>query len=197
MQQALEQVKTKYIVRTRGDEFYSHLEPLINVFKADDSKFVCGNIFARNWHDIPYHIGDHLFICRTSIALAMYDNLRSMYDGLIPLQQWAVVGDNYSLLPGGTSRISAPEMVLARSFLATQSIPITSWNDKNLFKKYFNIVDINTMTPFIARWQGENKIYANNFENPYAIKDMIDALSFRLFSMHRLQKIISQVFQAL
>ena len=132
MQQALEQVKTKYIVRTRGDEFYSHLEPLINVFKADDSKFVCGNIFARNWHDIPYHIGDHLFICRTSIALAMYDNLRSMYDGLIPLQQWAVVEQLFTT--SGTSRISAPEMVLARSFLATQSIPITSWNDKTFLK---------------------------------------------------------------
>ena len=45
----LTQVKTRFVIRTRSDEFYKNLDPLLKKFEQDTGKVVCGNIFFHKW----------------------------------------------------------------------------------------------------------------------------------------------------
>lgn len=173
MQNALENVKTKYVVRTRGDEVYFNLDPLIKKFEEDDNKFVCGNIFARSWDDHPFHIGDHLYVAKTDILKRGIDKLKRMWEKKDPLESWGVEGK------GGEDwePSNNGEGVLARSFLYGSGLEIKKWRNKNEFLKHFEVVDINLTEKFIASYQtnpnGPIK-YIDNFQNPHNVKNTED-----------------------
>lgn len=175
MQNALNEVDTEYVIRTRGDEVYKNLSPFIEKFEKDDKKFVCGNIFARKWEDVPFHIGDHLYIAKTKILKKGIDKLKRMWDGEDSLEKWGQEGGGYIEGCGGFS--DNGEGILSRSFLYANDIKEEMWTNKNLFLDYFEICDINLAEEFIAMYQTSSSgpvKYINNFTNPHNVKNTED-----------------------
>ena len=64
----VKECKTPFIIRTRSDEYYKNLQPLIDRFNNNGYKFTCGNIFFKNTYSSSYyHIGDHLYMSKITI----------------------------------------------------------------------------------------------------------------------------------
>ena len=62
---------TKYLIRTRSDERYTKLLPLIEKFSKNTDGVVSSNVVWR--HEIwKYHMGDHLFMAKTELIQEVY-----------------------------------------------------------------------------------------------------------------------------
>lgn len=73
---ALNHVKTKYVIKSRLDEYYSNVDLLLSKLKKDENKIVCGSVFFREHGLYPFHIADKL-MCATK------DNLILMFESTI------------------------------------------------------------------------------------------------------------------
>ena len=174
MDNAMQEVKTEYFIRTRGDEHYENLDSFIEEFTKNKNKIICGNIFARKWEDRPLHIGDHIYISNTKLFRKVFKLLRNMYDKKIPLENWAIQGSIDFDPVKGIKRSTEAEVILAKAILYIKGIPMDSWYDKKNFLKYFEICDINKTKPFYASWQNGKKFYKNKFNNPHKVKTSAD-----------------------
>lgn len=149
-------VDTPYVLKTRSDERYGNLNPLIEKFNINQSKIVCGNIFFKKWDVMNAHIGDHLYIGSTDLLLESYINIckfHEVYDAAKYPEQILVWAIMHILL----------NQEIKRDDLLTE---------KDEFMKIFDIVDINKMTPFIAKFNYANMEFIDIFEFKYIIKSM-------------------------
>lgn len=73
---ALKLVETKYVIKSRLDEFYSNVDLLATKLKRDEEKIVCGSVFFRKHGMYPFHIADKL-MCGTK------DNLLLMFESTL------------------------------------------------------------------------------------------------------------------
>lgn len=73
---ALKEVDTKYVIKSRLDEFYSNVDLLLTKLKSDEEKIVCGSVFFRKHGMYPFHIADKL-MCGT------LDNLTLMFESTL------------------------------------------------------------------------------------------------------------------
>lgn len=149
-------VDTPYVIRTRSDESFGNLQPLIDQFNQDTSKIICGNIFFRKWAIHPCHIGDHLYIGNTKIFHEVYEKLRNF--------------------PEKYKDKGHPEQIVARVIIEMMNPE----NEKktppslevDMFKEIFDVIDINKLKPFLARWAHCNKNYENEFVQNGTITNM-------------------------
>jgi len=147
----LRNIGSLYVIRTRSDERYENLQPLIEKFNEDKSKIVCGNIFFKKWKVKKRHIGDHLFLGKTDVLLEAYKNMC----------RFAIT---YCQNSGDPEQIAARAIMEVLLFKELKEEGVR-FNSKELFKSIFDVVDINTLAPFIARWVHGDITYVNNF--PY------------------------------
>lgn len=152
----LNYVNTKYVLKLRADEYWSNIDVVYNKFKKDDTKVLCGSLFFRPLDTIyPFHISDHI-ICST------LDNMIKMFVG---------AKNNIKLnLP-----LYAPESILGFGFVSnkenfnkTDCVKYIK-DSKFYLQKWFDIIDVNELTPFIATYSsklGRHYIidYFSNFE---------------------------------
>lgn len=141
----LQKCETPYVIRTRSDECYHNLGPLIDLFLEDTKKMVCGNIFFKPWDNIPYHIGDHLYAAETLRLRKAFTRLHQTHN----TQELAP--DEYD-----TENPFAAEQVLAYSFMRENGIEEAN---KEVFLEYFDVIDINSMAPYQARWGATDRTY--------------------------------------
>lgn len=73
---ALREVNTKYVIKSRLDEFYSNIDKLVVKLKRNEEKIVCGSVFFRKYGMYPFHIADKL-MCGTK------DNLTLMFESTL------------------------------------------------------------------------------------------------------------------
>jgi len=79
--------ETEYVIKTRSDEYFTDLSEIINkTLQFKGNRLVCGSIFVRNFMEIPFHVGDHIFGLKTESAKKMYQHLMDMYNGKIQLE---------------------------------------------------------------------------------------------------------------
>ena len=69
-------VDTEYVLKTRSDESFENLQPLLDCF-VGTRKFVTTNVFTRHWLRSPWNLGDHCFGCRTDMLIRAYDIILS------------------------------------------------------------------------------------------------------------------------
>ena len=74
----LQTIETKYTIKTRSDEKFVNLQPMIDLHKKTD-KLIWGNIWAKIWDKQPHHIGDHIFMDKTERLL---DTYRKIYESI-------------------------------------------------------------------------------------------------------------------
>jgi hypothetical protein len=153
----LRNINTDFVIKTRSDESYKNLKPFLEEFEKNENKIVCGNIFVRN--EIPFHFGDHIFICKTSDLFGAVKHLLDMYDGIEPIQ-------NYSKQEEGIPA----ERILCTAILNQKNVNFNLKSDREIFKDNISIIDINRTEEFIAKWQHTNTTYNENFINPYRIR---------------------------
>ena len=168
----LKHIDTEYVIKTRSDEFYDDLTPFIEKFLEDEEKIVCGNIFVRN--SIPYHFGDHIFVCKTEILLRATTMLKNFYEA-------AQLEHNKPDIPPWSKEASngaVAESILSRAILEAKGIPhYATGNEeewKSIFRDNFYIIDINLTKKFIARYHAAGASYIDIFENPHGIQCMED-----------------------
>ena len=71
---AAEKCQTKYMIRTRSDESFSDLSPMIKMFSQNTNRVISSNIVWRaNFKNRHKHMGDHTFISDTSTIRNVYE----------------------------------------------------------------------------------------------------------------------------
>jgi hypothetical protein len=144
----LECVRTPFVIRTRSDEAWYNLEPLIEFFLKNENKIVCGNIFFKRWSDFSFHIGDHLIVGRTNHLRDAYNLLR--------------------LKPDDYGRAYCAEQSAAWAMLDAAGLP----KDRHNFELLFDVFDINNIKPFRSNWVHGGREFVNEFEDSCVIKKM-------------------------
>lgn len=155
----LKDIDTKYVIKTRSDEHYNNLDCFIDEFMADDNKIVCGNIFVRS--NIPFHFGDHIFVCKTQDLLRAVEDLILAYKGIKQIQPW-MQQSNHSA-----------ETILCCSIL-NQKKQLHNKNPRQIFLDNISIIDVNRTGNFICQWQHGRRVYENNFINHHGVKSNDD-----------------------
>ena len=146
---------TKYIIRTRSDEYFSNLLPLLDLVVENNFKFTCGNIWFKPKLFKPLHIGDHLYFSETSL---LNNSLKMIID--VWHKKYTNIGNlsDTFYMGGGGGRLS-PEQVLAKSIILNyKKIDINkqshqlNWTDDVSFKEIFDVIDINKLKPMRWNW---------------------------------------------
>ncbi len=198
---ALKHVQTEYVLRTRSDEAYSNVDPFVEVLSRDPKKFVMGNIFAAPMKKQEFHIGDHIYACKSEDLYHATSQLASFYYGHSKDARWFYFENPFSpeqvlahswmdcvgidtvtpLRPEGCEdtdifKMSCPQV---QQMILANSTPSTTEHRKikeEILHEYFHVVDINRMSPFLARWQHSGKTYYNEFINPHKVNSLGDML---------------------
>lgn len=135
----LQITNTKYVIKVRADEYWFNIPILYDAMKEDDSKILLGSAFFRKLDNEqhPFHISDHI-MCGT------YDNIKLLFE-----ETKKNLIDNY--IPSG-----CPESIMGYSYVCYKEMfdkekmgqyLINPWG--HYIKKYFNIIDVNKLTPFV------------------------------------------------
>lgn len=154
--QALKYVDTKYVIKTRGDEYWSNFEYAISSLMLDDSKLYTSSIWFRHFLFMAYHISDHL-ICGTT------DNLKKMFYSC--KENW----DN------GLYESYHPEVSLTKSYLNNiEPNRFGIVDGRILMNQYFSILDMNMMRDYKIKANVFKKSWYNNFKpsENYSIASM-------------------------
>ena len=129
--EALKICKTKYAIKTRSDEYWLGLEPLLEKFSQDDSKMVTSNVFCKPYYPQPYHISDHLMLAKTDLFL----------EGL----------DMIAINKRENLNVVATECTFGIGFLHAKHGSELPTN-KESFEKDFAYVNINEFKGYLVRW---------------------------------------------
>jgi hypothetical protein len=150
---AMTKVKTKYVIKTRSDEGFYPITNIIDHFKKNNDNILCGNVFFKCFADKPYHIGDHLYVCETKIALKGLKLLLDIYEGRQAPQAWA------------RQWVFPAESVLAFALMIGSGL---SFHDDILpFDRQgmvdnFSVYDINSFDDYISCWQFGKAVFSKN-----------------------------------
>jgi hypothetical protein len=146
---ALELVKTEYVIKMRGDEYYSNIEYLLEKVTSLPQMVFTSPIFFRAWKPYKFHISDHLIVGTT-------DNIKKMFVG----------AKNTNLR---CDKKFSPEQILTIEYLLSHNEkPLigSKMNDskKDLMKKYFSILNLENLKDYKITANVIKKVYKNNFD---------------------------------
>ena len=155
-------IDTKYVIKVRGDEFFTNLQNVYDKMKQIHPKVLVSSIFFRPLGLYPFHISDHI-ICTSK------DNLKIMFE------------KTYEMLKNEARFNNSPESHFGFSFISAMenwtSYDVIAYLDVNneMIKKWFDIYDVNELKPYIiSQSSPEGRIYYrdNYGYNEYNIKEL-------------------------
>jgi hypothetical protein len=79
----LKNVDTEYVVKTRSDERFENLQPMIDLF-LKTKRMVFGNIYAFSFKKDPFKIGDHLFMDYNEKLVKTYEMILESHEFRYP-----------------------------------------------------------------------------------------------------------------
>jgi hypothetical protein len=140
-------VETDYVIKIRGDEYFSNLEYIAYEIAMNPTKIHCSPIFFRHWSFMKYHISDHIIAGTT-------DNVRLMFEKTKFNIENELV---HHTVNGKPHRFWEPEINLTRSYLMAKEPERWDVVDgRELMVDNFEILDIEKLHPY--------KIVANIFK---------------------------------
>ena len=143
----LKLVETDYVIKIRGDEYFSNMEYIANEVAMNPKKIHCSPIFFRHWSFIPYHFSDHLIAATKENLQIMFEETKFNVDNL--LIWYEKDGKNQSYWE--------PEINFTRSYLmAKEPKRWGKLDGRKLMVDNFEILDIKKLHPY--------KIVANIFK---------------------------------
>jgi hypothetical protein len=173
---ALDLVKTKYVIKMRGDEYWSYPENIYQSILSEPNKLHCSSVFFRAWQYCEYHMSDHIIAGMTeNIKLLFHKSKYNWDSGRLNVSKWKVDGEFK-----GYINTHAPEERLTKSYLEVVEPDRFEVEDgRILMKEYFSILDIQLLKPYKVKANLFKVEFRNNFipEKNFSISN-ID----RLFS---------------
>ena len=164
----LQFIKTDYVIKLRGDEYYSNLDYVAYEVAMNPNKIHCSPIFFRHWSFMEYHISDHIIAGTIENLKLMFESTKFNLDnGLV-----------YHIRDGQKFEFWEPEINLTRSYLMAKEPKrwgIISSND--LMVDNFEILDIQRLHPY--------KIVANIFQREWT-DGFIPERNFSISNVRRL-----------
>ena len=164
----LQFIKTDYVIKLRGDEYYSNLDYVAYEVAMNPTKIHCSPIFFRHWSFMEYHISDHIIAGTIENLKLMFESTKFNLDnGLV-----------YHIRDGQKFEFWEPEINLTRSYLMAKEPKrwgIISSND--LMVNNFEILDIQRLHPY--------KIVANIFQREWT-DGFIPERNFSISDVRRL-----------
>jgi hypothetical protein len=171
---ALQSVKTKYVIKVRGDEYYSNLQYVLNSIKVEPNKIHTSSIFFRAWQYAEYHISDHVMAGTLVNMLTMFKESKYNFDtGKVNVSKWKVDGNFHKWVT-----THAPEERITKSYLnAKEPFRFEKVDGRILMKEHFNILDIELLYPY--------KIKANLFRKEWT-EQFIPERNFSISTIEQL-----------
>jgi hypothetical protein len=143
-------VETDYVIKLRGDEYYSNLDYVAYEIAMNPYKIHCSPIFFRHWSFMEYHFSDHLIAGTTENLKLMFESTKyNLENGLV-----------YHIRNGEKFDFWEPEINLTRSYLMAKEPKRWEIVDgRKLMVDNFEILDIQRLHPY--------KIVANIFQTEW------------------------------
>jgi len=143
-------IETDYVIKIRGDEYYSNMEYIVNEVIMNPKKIHCSPVFFRHWDYMAYHISDH-------IIAGTKENLKLMFQKAKFYIENKMI---YHIKDGVKHEFWEPEINLTRAYLMAKEPE--RWNNidgRKLMVDNFEILDIQKLHPY--------KIVANIFKTQW------------------------------
>ena len=140
-------VETDYVIKIRGDEYYSNMEYITNEVVMNPKKIHCSPVFFRHWDYMAYHISDHIIAGTTNNIKLMFEKTKFYTENNLV----------YHIKEGEKFEFWEPEINLTRSYLmAKESERWDRVDGRQLMVDNFEILNIEKLHPY--------KIVANIFK---------------------------------
>lgn len=166
---ALNKIKTPYVIKVRGDEQWSNLESVYKSIKLNPTKLWCSSVFFRPWIYMNYHSSDHIIAGTLENLLTMFESTKYNFNNELI----------YYIKNGEKMLYWEPEIMLTRSYVkAKMPEKYERVDGRILMKELFDILDIELLKPF--------KIKANIFKNTYT-----EFIPERNFSISTIEQLFS------
>jgi hypothetical protein len=142
---ALDLVKTKYVIKMRGDEYWSYPENIYEAIKLEPNKLHCSSVFFRAWQYCEYHMSDHLIAGTTENMIILFKRTKYNWEsGRLNVSKWKIDGVFSRYI-----NTHSPEERLTKSYLeAKDPDGFVNEDGRVLMKKHFNILDIDLLKPY-------------------------------------------------
>lgn len=145
-------IKTKFVLKVRSDEYYSCLEKVVEKF--DGKKMLCINIFFRRIKKkYSYHISDHLFLAEVSLLSSVFKMLKAYHK--LGLDPYYILNRHVSI----ESRIAMFFLNEKRGYdikyLLSKRLNVNFVY--RVMKKDFDIFDVSELKPYVLRWNNNPK----------------------------------------
>jgi hypothetical protein len=152
----LQMVKTKYVIKVRGDEKWSNPHRILDSVKTNPKKVWTSSIFFRAWQYSEYHISDHIIAGTLDNLLLMFSECKKIFDsGELNLSKWKIDGKMHKWVV-----THAPEERITKAYLRVKSPDrFEKVDGRVLMKENFDILDIQLLKPY--------KVKANLFKTEY------------------------------
>jgi hypothetical protein len=149
----LDLVKTKYVIKMRGDEFWSNPENIHQSLVDAPDKVHSSSVFFRAWQFCEYHISDHIIAGKTENIKLLFEKTKYNWDNnRLNVSKYKENGVFIKYIS-----THAPEERLTKSYLEVKEPERFGKEDgRILMKEHFNILNVNFLKPY--------KIKANVFK---------------------------------
>jgi hypothetical protein len=148
----LEMVTTPFVIKVRGDEYWSNIESVYQKIKSSPRKIHSSSVFFRAWQYAEYHISDHLVAGTIDNMKIMFSETKRNFDnGKMNTSSWKIDGKFHKLV-----NTHAPEERITKSYLSVKEPQRFGKVDgRIIMKEHFDIINIDVLKPY--------KIKANLF----------------------------------
>jgi hypothetical protein len=145
----LNKVNTEFVIKMRGDEYYSNIPHLLEKVKEFPELIHTSPVFFRAWKYYKLHISDHLIVGKT-------EYLKNMF-----------VGAKNTKLK--CDKRFSPEQILTIEYLLSRgknTLIGNKMNDKSkdVMKQYFSILELENLKDYKITANVIKKVYKNNFD---------------------------------
>jgi hypothetical protein len=153
----LQMVKTKYVIKVRGDEYWSNPTYIEKCIKSFPNKVWTSSVFFRAWQYSEYHASDHIIAGTTENVQLMFSESKKIFDnGELNLSKWKIDGKMHKWVV-----THAPEERITKAYLrGKEPDKFEKVDGRVLMKNHFDILNIDMMKPY--------KIKANLFKREWA-----------------------------
>jgi hypothetical protein len=136
---ALRFVKTDYVIKIRGDEYYSNLEYVAYSISMNPNKVYCTPVWFRHWSFMKFHISDHMIAGKLENVNMMFEKTKFNIDNELITH----------IVNGAPHRFWEPEINFTRSYLMEKEPNRFGKVDgRQLMVEHFDILDIKKMYPY-------------------------------------------------
>lgn len=170
----LQMVKTNYVIKMRGDEYWSNPQYIEKCIKSVPNKIWTSSVFFRAWQYSEYHASDHIIAGTLENVETMFSETKKIFNnGELNLSKWKIDGKLHKWVI-----THSPEERITKAYLRAKSPEKFDRVDgRILMKEYFDILDNELIKPY--------KIKANLFKKEWT-DDFIPERNYSISTIDQL-----------